>query len=160
MHARVSTWKGATTGLVCVVGAVAMVLTGIQVASAGHHTAFAKAAAQRSATLNGANEVPGPGDANGRGHVTITLRPGAHRVCAFASWSRIGTPNAAHIHKGVRGVAGPVKVDFTTAVTGGAHCKRAPVTLLRKIKLHPSHFYFNIHNARFPAGAIRGQLHR
>jgi hypothetical protein len=135
-----------------------MVLVGVQVASAGHHTAFAKAVAHRSATLKGANEVPGPGDANGSGHVTITLR--AHSVCANPTWRRIGTPNAAHIHKGARGVAGPVKIDFTTAVTGGAHCKRAPATLINKIRQHPSHFYFNIHTARFPAGAIRGQLHR
>jgi len=139
-----------------------MVLAGVQAATAsGHHTAFAnRAETHLSASLNGANEVPGPGDANGSGHARVTLHPATHKVCVNATWRRIGTPVAAHIHKGARGVAGPVKIDFTTAVTGGAHCKHASGTLIRRIKNHPGNFYFNIHTSRFMAGAIRGQLHR
>jgi hypothetical protein len=32
--------------------------------------------------------------------------------------------------------------------------------LVRAIRTGPSAFYTNLHNAEFPAGAIRGQLHR
>ena len=32
--------------------------------------------------------------------------------------------------------------------------------LLRDIRDDPRRFYVNIHNATFPGGAIRGQLHR
>ena len=161
MQARLSTWRGVATGLVCGVGAAALVLVGVQAASAGHHTAFARAATQRSASLNGANEVPGPGDPNGRGHATVTLRPGSHKVCVTATWHRIGTPLAAHIHKGARGVEGPVKVDLSSAVTGGSHCKGGVSTaLIHRISNHPRNFYFNIHTNQFQSGAIRGQLHR
>lgn len=166
MHVRVSRWRGSiTTGLVCGVGAagLVLVLVGVQAATAaGHHAAYAKAAGtQRMASLNGANEVPGPGDPNGRGHATVTLRPAMHRVCVDATWSRIGRPIGAHIHQGAAGVSGPVKVTLSSAVTGGSHCKGGvPSDLIRRIKKHPGNFYFNIHTNIYQGGAIRGQLHR
>lgn len=112
------------------------------------------------ARLAGAREVPGPGDPNGSGRVTVTLRPGVHKVCARATWERIGTPEMAHIHKGGPGVAGDVVVDLTSAVTGGSHCATGVArTLIRKLDAHPKRYYFNIHTGAYPAGAIRGQLH-
>lgn len=112
------------------------------------------------ANLNGAREVPGPGDPNGTGRAVIRLHRALHKVCVRATWSHIGTPNAAHIHIGARGVAGGVKVTLSTAVTGGSHCKGSVSgKLIRRIKRHPGNFYFNIHTNAFPGGAIRGQLH-
>ena len=120
-----------------------------------------KAAVVLRATLKGSNEVPGPGDPNGSGSVTIRLHAGAGKVCAHATWMRIGTPVAAHIHKGRRGVSGAVIVDLTSAVTGGAHCVTGvPTAAIHKIARHPKTYYFNIHSVRYQAGAIRGQLHR
>jgi hypothetical protein len=121
-----------------------------------------KAAPNRlEANLNGAKEVPGPGDSNGRGHAVIRLRPAAHKVCVNATWSRIGRPIAAHIHRGGPKAQGPVVIDLSTAVTGGAHCKGGvPTRLINRLKAHPGRFYFNIHTVQFQGGAIRGQLHR
>jgi hypothetical protein len=112
------------------------------------------------ANLSGAKETPPGGDPNGRGHVAIRLHPLTKKVCANARYRGIGTPNAAHIHRGGPGVAGDVVVDLTGSVTGGAHCVTAPRKLIRKIALHPKRYYFNIHTGAFPSGAIRGQLHR
>ncbi len=113
-----------------------------------------------AASLNGAREVPGPGDPNGLGHVRLRLRPAGHKVCAYATWSRIGTPIAAHVHRGGPTVSGPVVIDLSTAVTGGRHCKGGvSTTLIRRLKHHPRNFYFNIHTQAYQAGAIRGQLH-
>lgn len=112
-----------------------------------------------TAKLTGRGEVP-RGDRNGKGHVVIRIRTGTGKACARARWHRIGRPAAAHIHIGRAGVSGPVVIDLSGSVTGGAHCASAPKPLLRKILAHPKHYYYNIHNAAFPAGAVRGQLHR
>jgi hypothetical protein len=32
--------------------------------------------------------------------------------------------------------------------------------LIHRIKTHPANWYFQIHTKAFPAGAMRGQLHR
>lgn len=111
------------------------------------------------AQLSGEKEVPGPGDPNGTGVAKIRLRPWVELVCASVTWDRIGMPMSAHIHKGIPGVSGDVVVDLTGSVTGGRHCTRAPRGLIREILNHPRRYYFNVHNERFPAGAIRGQLH-
>jgi hypothetical protein len=149
------------------VGAASLLAAGVFAgpADAGHResakaAADAKVAPMVVATLTGAKEVPGPGDPNGRGHVTITLKRAVGKVCANATWRRIGTPIAAHIHKGGPQVSGDVVVDLTSSVTGGAHCVSAPRPTIKKIIAHPKRYYFNIHTARFQAGAIRGQLHR
>jgi len=80
---------------------------------------------------------------------------------------------AAHIHEGVSGVAGSVRVDTgltpETAiplVNGGITGHRfenRPVTDLRvlnEILNNPSGWYFNAHTVRNTAGAVRGQLVR
>jgi hypothetical protein len=123
------------------------------------------APAQLSARLKGANEVPGPGDPNGKGEAFVTVKPAKRKVCFQLSWKRIADATAAHIHKGVEGDAGPIKVllfeDNTGLPSPGAvdgcvkHLKRK---LLRRIKRHPDRFYVNIHNDQYPDGAIRGQL--
>jgi CHRD domain len=125
-----------------------------------HATPAAKVVPMGVATLTGAKEVPGPGDPNGRGHVTIRFKRAVGKVCANATWTRIGTPLAAHIHKGGPSTSGDVVVDLTSAVTGGAHCVSAPKATIRKIVAHMKRYYFNIHTDAFQAGAIRGQLHR
>jgi len=128
---------------------------------------------QLSAQLNGANEVPGPGDPDGRGLALV--RTGRERVCFALAWTRIAPPIFAHIHAGAAGVAGPVVVlFFDVPELAGAPTAALPSTIaaaadaaggqdpavLRDIRRHPANYYSNIHNLDFVAGAIRGQLHR
>jgi hypothetical protein len=117
------------------------------------------------ADLSGANEVPGPGDANGRGHATVRLSPRAGRVCYSLHWSRIDAPFAAHIHVGSADEAGDVVVTLFEGepVAGGSarDCVGGlDSSLLRAIARRPGQYYVNVHNEDFPAGAIRGQLRR
>ena len=65
---------------------------------------------QLAARLIGANEVPGPGDPDGRGLALV--RTGHERVCFALAWTGIAPPIFAHIHSGPAGVAGPVVVLF------------------------------------------------
>jgi hypothetical protein len=111
------------------------------------------------ANLKGATEVPGPGDADGRGKALVRVNPRKGKVCFRLRWRRIGEPNRAHIHKGVKGEAGPVVVPFFEGTPDRRGCVTGlDKALVRDIKRHPRQYYVNIHNAEFPAGAIRGQL--
>ncbi|MBA3430833.1 MAG: DoxX family membrane protein [Actinobacteria bacterium] len=126
------------------------------------------------ADLNGRNELDpmtlkrGAGDLNGEGEAELNLRPRRRMICFDAEWENIGRPVAGHIHEGNRYVNGPVVVDLGAATRefehedgdGGAEgCARdVERALIRDIRMHPRHYYVNIHNAAFPDGAIRGQL--
>lgn len=98
------------------------------------------------------------GDPNGSGEAHITLNKARQRVCANVEWKNIGMPDAAHIH---RASDGGIVVDLTGSVTGGSHCATGvSKSLIGRILGHPGRYYFNVHNAAHPAGAIQGKLRR
>jgi hypothetical protein len=117
---------------------------------------------QVSAELDGKQEVPGPGDPNGRGEAFASVKTKKRKLCFQVSWVKIEAPVAAHIHKGAEGDAGPVKVllfDQTPPTDIVEGCvKNVQKKLLKKIARNPQRFYVNVHNAEYPDGAIRGQL--
>jgi hypothetical protein len=115
------------------------------------------------AKLQGKNEVPGPGDKNGKGEAQIFLKAKKHKVCFNLEVSRLDTVTMAHIHKGAPDVAGKIKVVlFENEVAGdGTYegcVKDVKKKLVRKIGKVPEKFYVNVHTQDFPDGAIRGQL--
>jgi hypothetical protein len=113
-----------------------------------------------TSTMKGASEAPTPGDPAATGTATITLDSSTGRVCYFVVTSGLPEPvTAAHIHMGAAGTAGPVVIPFNTPTHGFTiGCGPAPLTLVQSIIDNPSGFYTNVHDAQFPAGAIRGQL--
>ena len=117
---------------------------------------------QLSAQLKGNQEVPGPGDPNGKGEGFFSVKPKKGKVCFQLSWEKIDQPSAGHIHKGVKGEAGDIKVllfDQTPPTSTVEDCvKNLKKKLLKRIAAHPENFYVNVHNAAYPDGAIRGQL--
>lgn len=113
---------------------------------------------QRQTILTGGQE-PGGGDLNGRGAFTWSLD--GTRLCYVLTVKRVDTPAAAHIHRGRAGVAGAVQVTLETpAPRSSAACTDVSAALAAHLRDHPRRFYVNVHNAAFPAGAVRGQLHR
>jgi hypothetical protein len=106
------------------------------------------------ATLSGKVEVPkGDPDGSGTAEVKIT---GA-QVCWEIKTAKVGTIVAAHIHKGGAGVAGPVVVPFGKTFKAKG-CVTSTTSITAAIKRRPSAYYVNVHNAKYPAGALRGQL--
>jgi len=118
--------------------------------------------------LSGAQEVP-PADPDGRG--TFAYVAVGRHLCYFLSARNIEPAAAAHIHAAPRGVNGGIVVGL--ALPGdrpAVACIRAaadgtpdsPMVLVQSeldaIIANPAGFYANVHNATFPAGAIRGQL--
>lgn len=112
-----------------------------------------------STILLGANEAPGPGDPDGSGTATITLNPGQEEVCFELTVSGIAPATAAHIHVAPVGEPGPVVVPLTPPTSGSSSgCVSASRELIKAIIQDPSAYYVNVHNADYPAGALRGQL--
>jgi hypothetical protein len=110
------------------------------------------------AVATGANEFPGPGDTDGLGMGVFTLSGTTLTYNALVQ--NIAAPTASHIHRGAPGVAGPVVITLASSYPGDRATGTATVTqeLLEEILGNPSGFYFNVHNADFGGGAIRGQL--
>ena len=108
-------------------------------------------------SMTGKQETP-KGDPNGKGTAKITLQSSKGRICFKLTWSGIGTPNASHIHKGKKGVAGPVVVPFFGGAPKHSGCVKASKALIGQIAKSPASYYVNVHNAAFPGGAIRAQL--
>ncbi len=111
------------------------------------------------ATMNGANEVPGPGDPDGWGKARISIDDSANRICTDLEVRDIGEVTAAHIHRGAAGVAGPpvIALDPPDDVDSD-DCDDASDLLVDEIRNNPAGFYVNVHTAAYPDGAVRGQI--
>jgi hypothetical protein len=111
-----------------------------------------------SAKLKGTNEAPVKGDPNGQGLAVIHFNSTKGTTCwDFKGVTGIAKPNAAHIHKGSKGISGPVVVPFGSTYKASG-CVKTAKALIEKIETSPNGYYVNIHNAKYPAGALRGQL--
>jgi hypothetical protein len=142
-----------------------------------------------TAALSAANERPNPitnADANGRGTATITMnltRNSAGTITGATTtfvYSLTGFPagtqvRASHIHVGDATVAGNVVWDtlltaanaitlndgtLTNQTFSNTPGPADPATLAEQIINNPSAYYFNVHTALNPGGAVRGQLVR
>jgi hypothetical protein len=95
-------------------------------------------------------------DPDGHGFFTYTLD--GTTFCWTLSWQGIEPATAAHVHLAPRHVAGPVVIPLSVAANPGSGCTTISSDLAAGIATDPTAYYVNIHNATFPAGAIRGQL--
>ena len=114
-----------------------------------------------SVRLTGAAEAPGPGDPDGSGTASFTFNPGKGEVCFEYSVTGVAPLAAAHIHVAPPGSPGPVVIPMPpSSPTGGSGCVTADRDLIVAIIRDPGAYYFNVHNADYPAGALRAQLTR
>ena len=136
-----------------VIGLVISLLALIAVLAASAATSATKF----EVALKGSNESPAA-PASNKGTVELTLNAKTGKVCWEFKLARIdGKPNQAHIHKGKRGVSGNVVVPLGAAYKRQG-CTTASKALVRSILKSPAGFYLNVHNAKHPLGAMRGQL--
>jgi hypothetical protein len=105
--------------------------------------------------------VPNQGDLDGTGSATIRINYGQGTLCWEIRVAGITLPaSAAHIHVAPAGVAGPVFVGLSAPGTKGfaSGCTSVSRDKLKAIIDNPEGYYVNVHNADYPAGALRGQL--
>ncbi|MER6999871.1 CHRD domain-containing protein [Streptomyces sp. NPDC000410] len=119
-----------------------------------------------AAELSGANEVPvqgGPAVNDPDGKAVALVKVKGDRVTFALQWKGF-VPSLGHIHEGVAGKNGGVKVPlFGSAMPDSAHSAAGQVAvtdakLAENIRNNPAGFYVNLHSAEFPGGAVRGQL--
>src|SRR5215475_12755 len=157
---------------------------GVALAAAAAAATFGTSAASADSDVTPPAGITVPGDATGAPAVLIASLEGRNEVTAGApqgqaleligirdntltysvSWRGIGTPTAAEIHAGTRGVDGPVVLPLfaTPRPAGGFASGTVTVTdstLLAALRSDPSNFYTDLHTDVFPAGAVRAQLH-
>ncbi len=109
------------------------------------------------AKLLGKAEVP-KGAPAGHGIVNLDLKAAKGQVCwTFGGLVGIDKPAAAHIHRAPPGKAGPIVVPLGGAFEAKG-CTTAPKQLIEAIEGNPGAFYVNVHTAKYPNGAVRGQL--
>jgi hypothetical protein len=112
--------------------------------------------------LEGSQEVPGPGDPDGSGWARVTVNPGTLEVCYQLQVEDVDPIVAAHIHAAPAGSAGSVVVSLDPTFNADGYasgCVSASDRALAKaIVTMPWDYYVNVHNATYPAGALRGQL--
>jgi hypothetical protein len=120
--------------------------------------------------LAGTEEVP-QADLDGDGRAQVTLNTETGEVCFRVRFSSAGTPNRGHIHVGDGGANGGIVIPFFELVGQPADprnddleegqlsdCVMADPVLVQAIADDPTGYYVNLHNARFPGGAMRCQL--
>ncbi len=116
------------------------------------------ASAAPAIPLNGGQEAAAA-DPDGHGFFTYDLN--GTTFCWTLSWQDIDTATAAHVHLAPRQVAGPIVIPLSVGDGSGAlvsGCTTIAASLAADLAANPKAYYVNVHNAAFPAGAIRGQL--
>lgn len=110
-----------------------------------------------SAKMTGGAETP-KGAPHGSGLAVIHLNASKGSVCwNFSKFTNVKSPTAAHIHKGGKGVSGPVFIPLGAkfAMKG---CTTASKSSITAVESKPGAYYVNVHNAKYPNGVVRGQL--
>lgn len=151
--------------MVAVSALAGIALVGPSSADVPDEVGMERAGPVHKAELIGAEEVPGPGDHDGKGFFSVESAHGHDSlVCYHLTVSHIAPATAAHIHRGRMGEAGPIVVTLQTPIgydqsQTSESCSPIDVKTANELRHHPRHFYVNVHNEEYPDGAIRGQLH-
>jgi hypothetical protein len=127
------------------------------------------ASSKYKATLNGKQEKP-TSDSKATGSATFTVASNGKSIKYTLKASKLsGSPQAAHVHFGKPGVAGPVVVNICAkpcklpksgTLTSKQFAKAPGVAnfaaAVKAVKNGQA--YVNIHTKKYPAGEIRGQI--
>jgi len=103
-------------------------------------------------TADEVKPVPGPPGAKGTAHVVADMD--AHSVCYKLTYEGPGEMTAAHIHRGEKGLNGPVTIPLDVK----AECVNPNPAEIKALIDWPDGYYVEIHTLLFQQnGAVRGQ---
>ncbi len=115
-----------------------------------------------TAIMTGAQEAPTPNPGSpATGYGDVSLNAGKTQALVSMAWTGLaGNATGGHVHIGAPGVAGAIicNLNPTAAATSSVVDALCPFTPAQVTALETGGLYFNLHNAMFSAGEIRGQL--
>lgn len=141
--------------LMAVAGSLALVTAAVATAAEGGRTFSLELTGE--AEVNAAG-VPNQGDLDGTGTAVLTFNLGLGTMCYDVEVADVGPLLAAHVHVGPATAPGPVVIPTAVGATGGEGCVEVDRSLILAIFQDPANYYYNVHNADFPPGALRAQL--
>jgi hypothetical protein len=105
--------------------------------------------------------VGAAGDRDGRARAVVRIV--GEQVCFSVGWDGLAPVTGAHLHTGVAGANGPVRIALFDRLPATLRLVAGCVTvaepdLLARLAAAPAGYYVNLHTAEAPAGAVRGQL--
>lgn len=109
--------------------------------------------------LDGQQEVP-PVTTNATGLAASTADLSASTLTIHVNTSDVDDAVQAHVHRGVRGVAGPIEIGLTqdATVVSRWSAVAAALTASQRDALLAGELYVNVHTPANPDGEIRGQI--
>ncbi len=123
--------------------------------------ATAHAATRLTAVLAGIQETP-PNGSVGKGYGYVILSDDQTTITVNLGFTGLSAnATAGHIHTGNVGLAGPVTFPLAGvpgATSGVIGEQTFSITAAQVTALLASGMYFNVHDATFPGGEIRGQI--
>jgi hypothetical protein len=147
--------RRATLLLAVAIGSLALVSAAVATADEGGRPF--RLTLTGEAEVNAAG-VPNQGDLDGTGTAILTFNLGLGTMCYDVSVSGVDPLTAAHVHVGPATAPGPVVIPTPVGPTGGSGCVEVARDLMLAIFRDPANYYYNVHNAPFPGGALRAQL--
>lgn len=109
--------------------------------------------------LRGQNEVPAVTTTSaGVAYLRLASNQALYSKVTIANVEPNDVMNAAHIHKGVTGVNGPIIVPLVASPTDFGAIKKFTVDQATYTSLLNDPLYVNAHSVLFTAGKIRGQI--
>lgn len=108
------------------------------------------------ATMSGEESQPVPGPVGATGTAQMEADAGIGRVCYQLTYEGPGEMTGAHIHRGERGVTGPVTINLNV----NAECVDPGPAEVEALLDWPDGYYLDIHTVAYQAtnGAVRGQV--
>lgn len=112
-------------------------------------------------TLDGQQEAP-PVTTSATGLAATTVDRSASTLTIHVNTNGVDDAVQAHVHRGARGVAGPVEIGLTqdAAVVSHWSAVGAPLTAGQLEAFLAGELYANVHTPANPNGEIRGQIER
>lgn len=113
-----------------------------------------------SVIAKGKAEGAGMGIMKGSVTARFTANLTKNTLCYSITSHGVTGITGVHVHTGAAGVNGGVAValDPTKIGAKGSTCVPVAAKVLADISANPSMYYFNAHTAKYPNGAVRGQL--
>lgn len=110
--------------------------------------------------MTGAQEAPDPVATSASARASTTVNTAAKRLTVHVNTTGLDDATMARVHRGARGVAGPVAIGLTQDPNALSHWSAAAVDLTDEqlADYRAGGFYVNVHTPANQAGEARGQI--